>query len=344
MRRFFGDSMPMVLEFVRREVGENALILRSRENRGWLSRLFRRPRFEVWVADDASSTKCTDELCDEKQFANSCGIADVNNALAEIIRRLDLLTAGLFDGASNRALGKMHCLWERGIDLEVAKQLVERCNDSSSIFASLKFTGGLPSSGIIALVGPTGVGKTTTIAKLAANAMIQGGAKVAFVTLDVYRVGAIHQLRSYAELMGLRMAVAGTPKEAKSAVESLSQDVDIVFIDTVGRSPKSRERLNELAESLNMASPSEIHLVLSANMSLNDMLHAAEAFSIVKPTCLLFTKLDEAELPGVLVSAAWRLGLPVSFLTIGQSVPEDIEVANPRSLARWVFGGESGDA
>ena len=190
----------------------------------------------------------------------------------------------------------------------------------------------------IALVGPTGVGKTTTIAKLAAAAKLRHGLRAALITSDTYRIAAVEQLRTYAEIVGLPMRVALTPREMQAARDAL-RDHDVVFIDTAGRSPRDEGRLRELAEFVRAASPDETHLVLSAAASEPVMMRAAERFGTLRPDRLILSKVDEAEVFGPALNTVTRLDLPLSYLTTGQEVPDDVEAAEVVRLVRLVLEG-----
>ncbi len=190
----------------------------------------------------------------------------------------------------------------------------------------------------IALVGPTGVGKTTTIAKLAATYKLRHGKSVGLLTCDTYRIAAVEQLRTYANIIGLPLSVALTPGELKNACEALS-GVDVLLIDTAGRSQHDSGRLDELGALLEAARPHETHLVLSSASSQAVMLRSAERFASVKPNRVIFTKLDEAVNFGVLVNAASRIDAELSFVTTGQEVPDHIERGRPDRLARLVLDG-----
>ncbi|MGQ9563409.1 MAG: flagellar biosynthesis protein FlhF [Thermogutta sp.] len=190
---------------------------------------------------------------------------------------------------------------------------------------------------VCALVGPTGVGKTTTIAKLAANFRLRENRRVALITVDTYRIAAVEQLRTYADIIDLPMHVVSTPREMRDAVKDFT-GFDLVLIDTAGRSPKDEIKIRELRTLLNEAHADEIHLVLSSVASAKTLLQTLEQFRTVGPTALVLTKLDEAPSFGGLLPILRSSGLPVSYLTNGQNVPDDIEVAQPSRLARLVLG------
>ena len=191
----------------------------------------------------------------------------------------------------------------------------------------------------IAFVGPTGVGKTTTLAKLAAHLKVKRGLRVGIVAADTYRIAAVDQLRTYAEILGLPVEIAASPKDAARACERLS-DVDDILIDTAGRSQNDHMKLSELRAFLASAKPDETHLVLSATASARTLAREAEAFGAVGVDRIALTKLDEAATFGTLITLVEKLGKRVSFFTNGQEVPDHIESARSRRLAALVLGSE----
>ena len=192
---------------------------------------------------------------------------------------------------------------------------------------------------VVALVGPTGVGKTTTIAKLAANFRLRERLRVGMVTVDTYRIAAVEQLRTYANMMDLPMAVATTPREMREAVSQLS-DFDVVLIDTAGRSPHDVVQLQQLKSVLGQASVDEVHLVMSAVASSSHLVQTYRKFEPIGINSLLITKLDEAAAVGNLISVLRAAQLPVSYLTCGQSVPDDIVDASTERLVPVMLGQE----
>ncbi|MFM2164749.1 MAG: hypothetical protein RL325_1186 [Planctomycetota bacterium] len=191
----------------------------------------------------------------------------------------------------------------------------------------------------IAFVGPTGVGKTTTLAKIAAQLKLKRGLRVGIVAADTYRIAAVDQLKTYAEILGLPVEIAASPRDAARACESLS-DVDVILIDTAGRSQNDHMKLSELKAFLASAEPDETHLVLSATAGPRALARGAEAFGAAGIDRIVLTKLDEAATFGPLVSLVARLGRSVSFFTHGQEVPDHIEFGRSRRLASLVLGSE----
>lgn len=197
--------------------------------------------------------------------------------------------------------------------------------------------GGVPQ--VVALVGPTGVGKTTTIAKLAATLKLRHGRKVGLVTADTYRIAAIDQLRVYANIIGISIKIAMTPGEIRGCVNEC-EGCDLVLVDTAGRSHNDTSRLKELSEFLNSANAVTRLMVLSASCAESVMKRAMEKFGVMEPTGLILTKLDEAVTLGPVLNLLASSRVPLNYVTTGQEVPDQIEVANADRLARAVLAGE----
>lgn len=214
-------------------------------------------------------------------------------------------------------------------------RLVKMVEDEFEAAASIAVTPG--QRRVVALIGPTGVGKTTTIAKLAANLKLRDGVRMGLVTVDTYRIAAVEQLRTYAEIIDLPMKVVTTSMEMRRALDEFS-DMDLVLIDTAGRSPRDELQIGELKSLLADAKVDEVHLVLSLTAGLEFLTATVEHFSSVGTSSLVLTKLDEAQELGVMLNLARRVGLPVSYLTTGQDVPDDIEPAETQRMARLVLG------
>ncbi len=193
---------------------------------------------------------------------------------------------------------------------------------------------------VVALVGPTGVGKTTTVAKLAANFKLSHGVRVGLITVDTYRIAAVEQLKTYAEIIDLPLAVVNDPMEMPRALDELGP-VDLVFIDTAGRSPRDEVKIRELAEFLMHARPDEVHLVLSAVAGQRNLRAAVERFATVQVDRLILTKLDEADSLGGVLAVLGLSSRPLSYLTTGQAVPDDIEPADRKRLARLILRHEN---
>lgn len=189
----------------------------------------------------------------------------------------------------------------------------------------------------IALIGPTGVGKTTTVAKLAAQFKLRQKKRVGLVTLDTYRIAAVEQLRTYAQIIGLPLKVAADPEALRKVLTSLS-DCDVVLIDTAGRSQRDDGRLRQLQELLDAANPHEVHLVLSSTCSQAVIAEAVDRFAKIRTDRIILTKLDEAVSFGVVLNVARQVDKQFSYVTTGQEVPHDIEASQADRLVDLLLG------
>ncbi len=189
-------------------------------------------------------------------------------------------------------------------------------------------------------IGSTGVGKTTTIAKIASNLKMKQKLKVALVTADTYRIAAVEQLRTYANILDLPLHIIYSEEELQDVIEKFS-DYDIVLVDTAGRSHKNREQRDDL-ERLICKIPEEereVYLVLSATTKYRDLIRITEVYSEITNYRLIFTKLDETGSIGNIFNIRMLTGAPLSYAAFGQNVPDDIEQINPQSIAKQILGG-----
>jgi len=190
---------------------------------------------------------------------------------------------------------------------------------------------------IVALVGPTGVGKTTTIAKLAANYCLRENRRVGLVTIDTYRIAAVEQLKTYAQIIDVPVEVAMSPEQLSTAVGGFS-DCDVILIDTAGRSQRDALKINELRGFFQAVRPHELHLVLSSTCSEAVLSETIDRFAALEIDRVIFTKLDEALGFGVIVNCLERADAQLSYVTTGQDVPDDIEVPDRARLASMILG------
>lgn len=188
-------------------------------------------------------------------------------------------------------------------------------------------------------IGPTGVGKTTTLAKLAARFSMNQHENVGLVTIDHYRVGAIDQLRTYAEIMDLPFEVVMNPQDLFKVLMRL-EGCDRILVDTAGRSTGSEEQLEDLVPYVDMLLPADIHLVISATTRRQDIGYITEKFKRLKYNRLIVTKLDETNAYGAVLNGSYYTKMPLVYLTDGQRVPEDIMLASEVDLAGllWKVG------
>ncbi len=272
----------------------------------------------------------------------------------------------LLEEATNSRVMARDILLRQGIDLEEGQPLLDaladltlnvgEIGDEERIGSLLQFlvarnirtTGSFldrirqNSPVVCVFAGPSGVGKTTTIAKLAAGFTIRHGKKVLLVNLDTYRIGALEQLRIYGDLMGLPVEVASSPERLVSIIrEARDRDLyDVILIDSAGGLSGDDTRIHPfvsalLLEDLNLS----VSLVLSAAHKTKDIEKSIMLYQCLAPNNMILTKLDETDSLGSLYPILSRAPLPVSYVTMGQRVPDDIDVAHSGRMSQWIIGG-----
>ena len=195
---------------------------------------------------------------------------------------------------------------------------------------------------IVLFIGPTGVGKTTTIAKLAGRYCVEEKRKVALLTADTYRIAAAEQLRTYANILETPFRVIYTPEELQAAVDDY-WDCDYIFIDTAGRSHQNTdqlEKMKEMVAALKKPERYQVFLVLSATTKYRDLQKIADCYGKIADFELIFTKLDETEAVGNLLNMKLYIDAPIAYVTCGQNVPDDMEVFNPQKTVKQILGGK----
>lgn len=189
----------------------------------------------------------------------------------------------------------------------------------------------------VVLVGPTGVGKTTTIAKLAGKLSLIEKKKVGLITIDTYRIGAVEQLKTYADIMNIPFQVVFTIKDMGKAIDSMA-DCDVILIDTTGRSSKNKMQISELRAFIDKVNTDNIHLVISCTTKNKDIDVIVEGYKELNYNDVIITKLDETSTYGSILNILQAAKKPISFVTTGQNVPEDIKVMSSEELVKLVLG------
>ena len=373
IKTFRAASLQDALEDIRREMGPEASVLETRQVRegwmGWLGNSYvevtaevgETPPVDVDPQPHSPETKTDSRrvgLPSETVSRDpSSGIISIEETLPaqttpisrSVPSQLDvyqneLLSQGVSPATVRRWISATTS-FAASLDDLVQQPWLEHLH--RSVARELRFSGPIRippgTRHTVALVGPTGVGKTTTVAKLAAGFRLESKRSVGLITIDTFRIAAVQQLKAYAEIMDLPMQVVENPNEMHSALQSLG-DVDLVLIDTAGRSPRSDARIDQLADMLRSAQPDETHLVLSATSSTSSIRTVLDGFAPARPTAAILTKLDEATHTAAIVSEITacdqQAGIPVSYLTNGQQVPDDICVADAQSLLARLIPGQ----
>ena len=330
IRKFVAADMKDALAQVKKDLGNDAMIVATRPvRRGLLGN-----GIEVTAAvdlDDNAPAAATPAAPPAAPALTGNDIERMMAPLRSELRHLrsQLRTAETRPTASDAGVHKE--LREMRQILEILKHGASNDNHevSLSMLAAQHRLTQPSEKRVIALCGPTGVGKTTTIAKLAAHAALLDRKSVAIVTLDGFRIGGEDQMRTFADLIGVPLTVS-EPERLGETLDALAGH-DLVYIDTAGRSPRNAPAVTELArtfEGLDL----EVHLTLPAGSSRTSIDACLARMAEVAIARLLFTKVDEAERLDELVRAPARLGKPISWITTGQRVPEDIEEAVPERL------------
>lgn len=199
-------------------------------------------------------------------------------------------------------------------------------------------TSNLAENKVLTFIGPTGVGKTTTIAKLSSNFILNNNIKIGLITSDTYRIAAIEQLKTYAEILNMDIKVVYDSLELVDNMVFMSRRNNMLLVDTAGRSHKNKKAMDDLSDLLQYLDDSKKYLVLSLTTKHEDLLNIIESYEKITDFSLIFTKLDETNNLGTLLNISYDTKKRISYITNGQSVPDDIIVMNPLKIAKSILG------
>lgn len=374
VKTYRASTLAEALAEVKSDMGRDAVIIQTRRLRkGGFLGLFSSEIVEVTAAIDpaagrpaavsgpiAAISSHQEKATDAKLLAVHLELASIRKTLESVIASLQHTTASagaaageapgtagsvkLAEWAGNndversaaesllRGMGPIHAI----DDEQVYRKLRERISAYFQNSEGIVLQPGICK--IVAFVGPTGVGKTTTLAKLAANFALREKCRVALITADTYRIAAVEQLRTYAELIGIPLEVVYTSDDLRKAL-SRHSDKQLILIDTAGRSPANQSQMAELEELLAVDTSIEKQLVLSATTKFTECLDAVQRFGKSNPQKYLFTKIDEACNLGTIFSLVHHEPKPLSYITTGQNVPDDIELAEADRLTTLMLRG-----
>lgn len=350
--RYLVPNMQEGMLIIKKELGPNAVIIESRKKRQKGIRGLFLPRvLEIMAAVDTHEEK---QPVVAEQSENDGKIADEMNQLKQMMQSLISTQKSYLLEEDSDTKYWLNRLIENDVDRGYAEEILADIQNAAAgkkitpevmeamilnRLGKIIKTGQIPvKAKYISFVGPTGVGKSTTLAKLAANFTFQQGKKTAIITADTYRIGAVEQLKTYAEITGIPLEVVYTVEEMKETVEKL-KDYDLVLIDTAGRSAKNALHIAETAQYLNFLD-GVTFLVVSAATKLADLRQIAKAYKRSNYSSLVITKLDETEIYGTIFNACRLTSMPITYITTGQNVPDDLEAAKASELAEMVLGGE----
>ncbi|MBB15211.1 flagellar biosynthesis protein FlhF [Candidatus Poribacteria bacterium] len=360
IKTYEADTIQDAMDQIKQDLGPNALILNTRQvtkSVKWFG-LAKKHMIEV-VAGIATPKKTESDSSSALVPIPSPDVLDtqsensvVEGKTVEAIALRNIRSA--LDDVYQRQI-------ERGINKELSQRLVYLLDDIISNSVShnreletktirqdfndrlsqvIQVSGGVDFSveeqQIISLVGPTGVGKTTTVAKLAAVSSVLNYKKVGLISIDAYRIAAYDQLKTYAEIIGLPVELALSPQGARDAIDKFA-DQDIIIVDSVGRSPNHQVHMAELHGYMQVIRPTEVHLTVSASVKFEDLVRIVDRYRTLDVSRIIFTKLDETVTLDTVVNGAYYTKYPISYLGVGQTVPDDLEIAEIERISSFLL-------
>jgi flagellar biosynthesis protein FlhF len=372
IKKFKARNFTEALEMVKKELGRDAIILSSEEKKGL------RPYVEVTSAVDYDNSyhdsgragmnktqvvrqgrpaagdigfSAYDSRSDiEGPPADTTKIDAIRNEIGSLRETIESMKNNGYEmSLPGRKRMILNYLRERAVREEFALRLCDKANDINDIISlisdDIRVKGPVMDKKAVMLVGPTGVGKTTTIAKLSAQAVKQGK-RAAIINLDTYRIGAVEQIRIYARIMGIPVSNAANSEELRESLVKYARNRDIIFIDTTGRNPMDEKYISDMVEVCRNAwaggnedsfLPVELHLLLSASSDDAFMIESYKSYSRLPVNCLAFTKVDEAVRFGSLYNSLLTYQRPLAYITTGQKVPSDIQYVTEKKLAGLIL-------
>jgi len=372
VKKYIVDSMPSALQQIRVELGDQAVILNTKEIKsGGFLGMFGKRRLEVIAAarsdQDIPLKKKAPESQLEKPVQPLASKSIPESDIMKELKGMKEMLAGMMSGEGSKEkipqplipwIGRLK---EQEVDAEViqffkeqiirtAPSMMEEEVEKAMVYHLKKLLaeGSLEeptlssSVNLVSFVGPTGVGKTTTIAKLASEQVLHHNRRVGLLTTDTYRIAAVEQLKTYANILNIPIETVFSPDGLKKAIKNL-QDCDLIFMDTTGRNYQEEYFIEEIGKYLQGPLVQENYLVLSMTSKYSDMKRIVENFQSVPIDKIIMTKLDETLSYGSLVNLMYHYPYPVAYLTNGQNVPEDITKVSPDEIASLVLGVEHRD-
>ncbi|KNF08833.1 flagellar biosynthesis protein FlhF [Gottschalkia purinilytica] len=366
VKKYVGNTTQEVMNKIKTELGSNAVILHTKKIRKpSFFGLFHKDLIEIVAAvDEKNKIKSKVKQNNINNKLNN-GIKNnteqsISEEMKELKSSINYIVEKLKNKDSNNNLEELEeflkILKDNGVREEIAVEILGEINSrlnlqdkdhktiSEIIKHNIKSYLGEPSpikfdgeKKVIFFIGPTGVGKTTTLAKIAANFTLNEGCEVGFITADTYRIGAVDQLKIYAEILEIPV---NTIYEIKGIYEALSnlRDKDIILIDTAGRSHKNKEQMAELKDLINTVKNKEVYLILNLGTDISTITSILKQYEFIQDYKIIFTKVDECENVGNILNTKYYSNKQLSYITTGQNVPDDIEVVDIEKITKLLVG------
>jgi len=338
VKKYIANDYQEALRMIKAEMGSNAVILHQNKikERGIIG-LFKKSKVEVVAAVEDYPPVIPKESItknDINELKNLIKTIAVNKNEAVTETKEKTLVSRLMDYGIEREVS--HLLGE-GID-ELDNKGIKILKERIDAFMGPPQKLNTEKSKKILFIGPTGVGKTTTIAKIASNLILNEGKNIMLVTADIFRIAAVDQLKTYGEILGVPVKVVNNIFDLHKLQPELEK-YDAVLIDTAGRSHKDEKRINELKTFIKYANCDETYLCLSATTKSEDLKEVIKRYEFAGDYKLIFTKLDETDNYSSILNAVYYSGRPISYFTNGQIVPDDITLAGSEIIASSIVKG-----
>ncbi|SHH26966.1 flagellar biosynthesis protein FlhF [Caloranaerobacter azorensis DSM 13643] len=371
VKRYIGKTNKEIMDKIKKELGTDAVILHTRKiKQSGFFGFFKKPLIEVVAAVD-ENYKLKNTIDDRTNkginYYNSSFNDEINNVQKELnkeIKELKQLMENMLINAekkersnlSEKLMAYKRILVKKGVEEYIADEILNKINerfnvedkDDKSIrdiirYHIIEYLGNpepidlSKPNKIIFFIGPTGVGKTTTLAKIASKICLYEKLEVGIINADTYRIGAAEQIKTYGDILSIPVNNIYDIEDIYKVMSKL-KDKEIILIDTAGRNHKDNEKIEEIRNLINSVNNKEVYLVLSATSSMDTIKSVIDKYRNIQEYKIIFTKLDEVDNLGIILNTRYYSDKPLSYFTTGQNVPDDIEIADVNKLSKYLIG------
>lgn len=354
VKKYTGATAHEAMTKLKNDVGSDAVILNTRtiKPKGFFG-FFKKPIVEITAAFEENNLVSRKTSYDEKWTKINNEIEDLKNMMEEISVNVVEKTTKI-----PKELEKYQMkLIEKGVEYSIATSIIRELNQQINIsnkddemikniikYTLMEYIGDVSPLSvnpghqkIVFFIGPTGVGKTTTLAKIAAQLVLGKKYDLGLITTDTYRIAAVDQLKTYSNILNLPLEVIYNENDMYKTLRSFNNK-DIVLVDTAGRNHREIDEKDTMYKIINSITNKEVYLVLSGTTDYITLKSIIDRYSIIENYKIIFTKLDEAQGFANILNAKYLTENPVSYITTGQNVPDDIEVLDKNMVANWLIG------